>query len=328
MIGAANHSVRGTRATAETRCAHQDATPSLAEPRPIARASGERIFCMFWGSTALPSHRRADDPGRNGEHYARRHDRPPGNVDRPKLESVDGVPHQMADAATEMQKKGERGPEQHDPAAPGRDGCLHRGIGLRSPRSRYQPDDQDHGAGAQKYACDPIEDRENRRKLWPINLYVRRQRPRSRCCGTGHRSSLPPQSASALDHLLLDFGDRLTRIEALRTGPCAVENGVAAIKPERIFKIVEPLLLGFVAAVGQPAPSLQKHGGSKKAVAVPPMARAARGTAEAKDAFVVAVDFVSFLRRLKPFPLGLRGLRFEPRLDRRILREEMRQIGA
>src|SRR6185437_4745310 len=101
MIEAANQSVRGMRATAETRCAHQDPTPSLAEPRPIARASGEAMLCMLWGSTALPSHRRAGDPGRNGEHHARRYDRPPGNVDRPKLESVDGVPHQMADAAAE-----------------------------------------------------------------------------------------------------------------------------------------------------------------------------------------------------------------------------------
>src|SRR6185437_6744034 len=256
MIEAANHSVRGTRATAETRCAHQDPTPSLAEPRPIARARGERMFCIFCGSTALRSYQGTGDPGRNGEHHARRHDRPPGNVDRPKLESVHGVPHQMADAAAEMQKKCEGGREQHDPAAPGRDGCLHRGRGLRSPRSRYQPDDQDNGAGAQKYTGDPTEDRENRRKLRPINLYVRRQWPRSRCCGTGHHSSLSLQSASALDHLLLDFGDRLARIEALRTSPRAIENGVAAIKSERIFKIVEPLLLGFVAAVGQPAPSL------------------------------------------------------------------------
>src|ERR1700693_211528 len=98
MIEAANHSVRGTRATAETRSAHQGPTPSLADPRPIARASGERMFCLFWEATGLLSHRRADDPRRNGEHHARHHNRPPGNVDRPKFESVDGVPHQMADA--------------------------------------------------------------------------------------------------------------------------------------------------------------------------------------------------------------------------------------
>lgn len=57
------------------------------------------------------------------------------------------------------------------------------------------------------------------------------------------------------------------------------------------------------------------------------MARATRGTAEAKDAFVVAVDLASLPRRLEPFPFGFGGLGFEPRLDRRILREEMREIG-
>src|SRR6185437_9904319 len=123
MIEAANHNVKGTRATAETRSVHQAPTPPLAEPRPIARAKGVRISCMFSGSTILPSHRRAGDPGRNREHHARSHDGPPRNVDRPKFESVDGVPDQMANAAAEMQKKSEGGPEQHDPTDPGRDGC-------------------------------------------------------------------------------------------------------------------------------------------------------------------------------------------------------------
>src|SRR6185312_854580 len=184
MSEAANHSVKGTRATAETRSAHQDPTPSLAEPRPIARASGDRLLCMFWGSTALPSHRRAGDPGRNGEHHARRHDCPPGNVNRAKFESVDGIPDQMADAAAQMQKKAEGGPEQKYLANPRPDGLLNRSIGLRSPSSRYQPDDQDNGTGAQKYPGDPIEDRENRRELRSIDLDVRRQRPRPRCNGT------------------------------------------------------------------------------------------------------------------------------------------------
>ena len=102
---------------------------------------------------------------------------------------------------------------------------------------------------------------------------------------------------------------------------------MAAIKPERVFKVIEPLFLRFVATVGQPAPSLQEHRGAEKAIAVPPMARATRGTAEAKDAFVVAVDLASLIHRLEPLPFGLRRLRFEPRLDRRILREEMREIG-
>src|SRR6185437_10546680 len=135
------------------------------------------------------------------------------------------------------------------------------------------------------------------------------------------------RSALALNHHLFDFSDRLAWIEAFRTSARAVENSVAAIKPERVFKVVEPLLLCFVATVGQPAPSLQEYRGPEKAIAVPPMARATRSTAEAKDAFVVAVDLSSLLRRLEPLPFELRGLGFEPRLDRRILREEMREIG-
>ncbi len=102
---------------------------------------------------------------------------------------------------------------------------------------------------------------------------------------------------------------------------------MAAIKPERVFEVVEPLLLRFIATIRQPTPSLQQHCRTEKAIAVPPMARTPRGTAETKDAFIVAVDLASLLRRLEPLPFGLRGLGFEPRLDRRILREEMREIG-
>src|SRR6185437_4659231 len=153
MIEAANHRVRGTRATAETRSAHQGPAPSLAEPRPIARASGERMFCLSWETMDLPSHRRADDPRRDSEHHARHHNRPSGNVDRPKLESVDGVPDQMADAAAKMQKKSEGRPEQHDPANRRPDGCLHSRIGLRPRRSGNQPDDEHDGADTQEYSA-------------------------------------------------------------------------------------------------------------------------------------------------------------------------------
>jgi len=83
----------------------------------------------------------------------------------------------------------------------------------------------------------------------------------------------------------------------------------------------------LVSAVSQPSPSLQKHSGAEKAVAVPPMTRAPRRAAEAEDTFVVAIKLAAFLMRLKPLPFGCRSLGFEPRLDRRILRKEMREIG-
>ena len=131
----------------------------------------------------------------------------------------------------------------------------------------------------------------------------------------------------ALDNHPLDFSDCLAWIEAFRTGARAVENGVTAIKPKRIFEVVESLFLRFVATVGQPAPSLQKHGWAEKAIAVPPMARATRGTAKAKDAFIITVDFSSLVSRLESFLFRFCGFGFEPRLDRCILREEMREIG-
>ena len=42
MIDATNHNVSGTSATAVTRSANQCREPRLAEPSPMARASGER----------------------------------------------------------------------------------------------------------------------------------------------------------------------------------------------------------------------------------------------------------------------------------------------
>ena len=77
-----------------------------------------------------------------------------------------------------------------------------------------------------------------------------------------------------LDHLQLEFGDGLGGIETLGAGFGAVQNGVAAIKPERVLEIVEPLAGGFVAAVGDPAVRLQQCGRAQIALAVPPIARA------------------------------------------------------
>src|SRR5258705_13975406 len=77
-----------------------------------------------------------------------------------------------------------------------------------------------------------------------------------------------------LDQLQLEFGNRLGGIEALRAGFCAVHDGVAAIEPERIFEIVEPLAGRLIAAVLDPACRLQQSSGPQEAFAVPPVARA------------------------------------------------------
>src|SRR5262245_7780833 len=97
-------------------------------------------------------------------------------------------------------------------------------------------------------------------------------------------------ASAPLDHQLLDLGDRLGRVQALRTGLGAVHDGVAAIEPERILELVETLAGRLVAAVGDPAIGLQQDGRAEIAVAVPPVARAAGRAAEAEDALPEAVE--------------------------------------
>src|SRR4029453_17447953 len=80
-------------------------------------------------------------------------------------------------------------------------------------------------------------------------------------------------SDAALDHQLLDLGDGLGGIEALRASLGAVQDGVAAIQAERVFQVVQALAGRLVAAVLDPAMGLQQHGGAQIAVAVPPVAR-------------------------------------------------------
>src|ERR1700738_1419847 len=75
-----------------------------------------------------------------------------------------------------------------------------------------------------------------------------------------------------LDHLQLELGDGFRRVEALRACLGAVHDGVAAIEPERVFKIVEPFAGGLVAWILDPARGLQQRGGPEEALAVPPIA--------------------------------------------------------
>lgn len=105
-----------------------------------------------------------------------------------------------------------------------------------------------------------------------------------------------PRSTFTLDNHFLDLGDRLTWIEALRTGSGAVKNGVAAVETERVLKIVESLFRRLIATICQPTPRLKQHGGPQKTIAISPMTRTPRGAAETEDAFVGAVDPAAFLR--------------------------------
>src|SRR4051794_10848875 len=74
-------------------------------------------------------------------------------------------------------------------------------------------------------------------------------------CRRGRPPQHPTELRSShlpLDHVLLDLGDRLRRIEVFWTGLRAVHDGVAAIEAERILEIVEPLAGGLVARVHDP----------------------------------------------------------------------------
>src|SRR2546430_381254 len=110
----------------------------------------------------------------------------------------------------------------------------------------------------------------------------------------------------ALDQLQLELGNRLGGIEALRAGLGAVHDGVAAIQPERIFEIVEPLAGRLIAAVLDPACRLQQCRGPQETLAVPPIARARGRAAGAKNAFVEAVELFAVLMALPPFLLRRR----------------------
>src|SRR5258706_7851761 len=68
----------------------------------------------------------------------------------------------------------------------------------------------------------------------------------------------PPALDLPLDHLQLEVGDRLGRVQILRAGLGAIHDGVTAIQPERIFEIVEPLAGRLITAVLDPAGRLQQ----------------------------------------------------------------------
>src|SRR5262245_25300258 len=95
-----------------------------------------------------------------------------------------------------------------------------------------------------------------------------------------------PKASSDLpfDHLQLELGNRLGGIETLRAGLRAIHDGVAAVKAERVFEIVEPLAGRFITRVRDPARGLQQRGGAEEALAVPPIARTRGRAAGAQDA--------------------------------------------
>src|SRR5215472_10243179 len=140
-------------------------------------------------------------------------------------------------------------------------------------------------------------------------------------CGT--EFTLPPHHQQ-----FLDLGDGFGWIEVFRAGAGAVHDRVAAIEPERVLEIVEPLAGFFVAAVCDPAIGLQQHRWAEVALAVPPIARTRSRAAEAKNAFPQPIELLAFFDRLRPLAVGRWGAcGLQPGFDRLVLRDDMRQIG-
>ena len=95
---------------------------------------------------------------------------------------------------------------------------------------------------------------------------------------------------SRQSHHFLNLCDRLSRVQALRTSPAAVQDRVAPIQAHAIVQHLLPFRLVLVARIGQPAVGLEEHGGAEVFFAVPPVGGAGGGAAGAEDAFVEAVE--------------------------------------
>ena len=88
-----------------------------------------------------------------------------------------------------------------------------------------------------------------------------------------HRGNLFPLWSMTWHHLL-DFGNGLGRVEALRADLGAIHNGVTAIEFERVIERIEAFFGLIIARIRQPAIGLQECGRPKILVLIPPIGRA------------------------------------------------------
>jgi len=102
---------------------------------------------------------------------------------------------------------------------------------------------------------------------------------------------------------------------------------VAAVELKGILQRVEPLAGRLVAAIGEPAIGLQQRRRAQIPLAVPPIARTAGGAAEAKDAFVKAVELLALLGALQTLAGGRRRLGLQPGLYGGILGVGAVEVG-
>src|SRR5271166_6246275 len=134
MTAATNHKQRGTSANAVTRCAIQCPTPSLAEPRPTARPSGDRIraggaarirdVAISTGPVG-----NTGDPGDRCQNCGRPDDDPTAGVGRPKIERMAGIPDQVPNAIAQVIEQCCGPAEQRGDPKPGSEKILHAAKG-------------------------------------------------------------------------------------------------------------------------------------------------------------------------------------------------------
>lgn len=111
---------------------------------------------------------------------------------------------------------------------------------------------------------------------------------------------------------LLDLGDGLARVEALRAGPGAVHDRVAPVHAERVLQLVQPGRGRLVTGVDDPAVRLHQDGRPQVLVAVPPVRRARRRAARAQDALVQPVQLGAVVHRLEVLGVALLLAGFVP----------------
>jgi hypothetical protein len=72
-------------------------------------------------------------------------------------------------------------------------------------------------------------------------------------------------------HHLLDLGNGFARVQALGTGPGAVEDGMATVHAHAVVQSGLALGSTFVAGVNEPSVGLQEDGGTKVLFGIPPV---------------------------------------------------------
>src|SRR3569623_290379 len=123
----------GTRTTAETHCTQKGGVPSLAEPRPRAWPSGER---MLMGNSLFGV---CHGPGRDSEKKGNNHHGVTGGVGGLELVALADVPAEVTDAVAQVVHERPPPAEEQDLSVPGREVLGEHAVALRTTRKADQP---------------------------------------------------------------------------------------------------------------------------------------------------------------------------------------------